>query len=548
MNKSLSFSIATIIVFIFSYSINIHYLPSIHNKISIIINSLLAFSILPFGIILYLLLFKKLNLLLDNKIIKTIPILLAIIIIFSFFLIEINTKQSTLLPENNLSINNPPNIIIISIDALRADHLSCYGYKHIKTKNIDKIAEDGFLFRNAYSTTSWTLASMMSMLTGKYPSVHQCTNYVKSKPESIITITQVLKSYGYQTYGINTSEMLNYRYGFSSGFDRYIEYREISWLYLFKETRIYKFLNKILSQDPHKYSTMWATKEIKKFLNKKHNSPFFLWTHYLDPHAPYTPPKKYIPDGIESAKESYDFMKTKMNFPLEIQYSKENRSSLINLYDGEILYIDDKIGEIMQLLKNKNLYDNSFILLTSDHGEEFLEHNGWRHGRTLYNEVVNIPFIVKLPIEYNQEKMPHTINKPISLSSLPGTLLNILKIDKYKELGNENIFIMNEDISNVRVFSEVLPDYPPLKKMVTHSSTIIYDRETNKIELYNISNDIYEKNDISDEYPEKTKQLLKELLIWVDKNENERNKHKSSSQLSLDEESLEGIRGLGYIE
>lgn len=553
--KSLSFSLGTLIIILVSYPINHYLLPVIFHIKSIIMNIIMFFSIIPISIAIYFLIFKLLKLPAKNKMYPLILVIISVSIILTSFIMELNVMDSEFIPEVNEELKNTPNIIIITIDALRADHLSCYGYDKIKTTNIDEFAKDSIIFRNAFPTTSWTTPSMMSMLTGKHPTVHGCIDIHHATPKSILLISQILKSYNYQTYAIVANKQLYYKYGFSRGFDKYLEYGDIQCLKYFRETRVYlvsKMIQTTLLEKINilKDTTQWVTNEFKIFLNNKNKEPFFLWVHYLDPHGPYSPPKEYIPDAYESSENSWNYLKsTTLSYDCG-NLNKKNMSSILNLYDGEILYVDDKLGKVLDLIKERKIYDNSLIIISSDHGEEFWEHNGTGHGLTLYKEVLNIPLIVKLPYGYNSNPTITTFNNPVQLTSIPRTILQILGINGYKAFGENSILDITNSFNNEdnNLFYETTLENPYLMKIRTENYSLIYNQKSEKVKLYNLNSDPYEQNDISNSSPEKRDELLKKLLLWKEEELVEKKIYGEANNMGMDTESLEEIRGLGYIE
>jgi arylsulfatase A-like enzyme len=273
-------------------------------------------------------------------------------------------------------VEKQPNIILISIDTLRADHLSCYGY-HRSTPNIDAFAKDSVQFNFAYSQAPWTTASHMSLFTSLYPSVHRVTHARLSEVQS--TLVADLQNYGYQTAGFVSATAMSGKFGFKRGFDEYYNKEDEPTAEVNNE-RVFEWLD----------------------LRDK-SKPLFLFLHYYDVHRPYDPKPPYNTLYCRRCDPGID---TRIIGP----YGKQTRLTfqeiydIVGLYDGEVRYMDDQVKELLDHLKARNLYDNSIIILLSDHGEGFFEHGLMDHGNSLYQELMRVPLLIKFPHRENAGK------------------------------------------------------------------------------------------------------------------------------------------------
>src|SRR5687767_8500731 len=247
-----------------------------------------------------------------------------------------------------------PNLVLITIDTLRPDHLECYGYKPIKTPHINGLAADGVLVEKAYTPIPLTLPSHASIFTGTYPIFHgvrDFTGFTLSKDRT--TLATMLGSAGYRTGGVIGSAVLEARWGLNQGFEFYYDNFSFS-----------------LERDWQPIAERRGDVVVREglgWLEKHKKSPFFLWMHLFDPHDPYEPPAPYA-----------------------AQYSERP-------YDGEIAYTDEHVGTIVRYLKQNNLYENCLIVLLADHGESLGEHGERYHGFFIYDATLRIPMIFKLP-------------------------------------------------------------------------------------------------------------------------------------------------------
>lgn len=286
-----------------------------------------------------------------------------------------------------------PNVILLMIDTLRADHLSVYGYQANQTPRIDALAADSTRCAKGFSQASWTRPSVATIFTGLYPSSHGAIHKSDILPDRVETVAEALTKAGYYTVGfpnnINVTEAFNFNQGFAEF--HYLAPDLFFWaneaaakLTLYNGLRLVRerfFARKI---DVHNYyqpgevvtakGVEWLDTPAAK------QGPFFLYLHYMDPHDPYFV-HPYNGEGYARVANP--------NPPADVadKYRK--------LYDGEITYLDGEIGKLIDDLKKRGIYDKTMIVLTADHGEEFHEHGGWWHGTTLYDEQIHIPLIMK---------------------------------------------------------------------------------------------------------------------------------------------------------
>jgi arylsulfatase A-like enzyme len=278
-----------------------------------------------------------------------------------------------------------PNVIIILVDALRADHLGCYGY-HMKTSpNIDELAGAGVLFSMAMSPSSWTKPSVPSLFTSLYPSRHgvfegsskDTRGYITSDilQDSLLTIAEVFHQNDYSTFAFVHNAHLKGFLGFSQGFDIY---------------------------NDRAANVEEINSEFLHWLKEKSDQPFFAYLHYLDVHWPYRPPAPYdtifgdFKSEIDFYSEEWKSLRDRINDG-EMRLDGTDITKMISLYDGELRYLDDNLGVLFDELKKESLYNNTLFIITADHGEEFLEHGKIGHGQSLYGELLHIPLIMKFP-------------------------------------------------------------------------------------------------------------------------------------------------------
>jgi arylsulfatase A-like enzyme/Flp pilus assembly protein TadD len=275
------------------------------------------------------------------------------------------------------------NVVLITIDTLRADHLGCYGYKQIKTPNIDGLAADGVRFESAFAVVPVTLPSHSSMLTGTYPMLSGMHDFSGNKLSPLQpTLASVLKQAGYQTGAVLGAAVLDSRFGLNQGFDFYYDHFDFSRL---DEANLDEM------ERPGNVVADVALDWLAKNSQKK----FFLWMHLYDPHFPYHPPEPY------------------------------SREYAAQPYDGEIAFADEQVGRLLRFLKEKGIYKNTVIVICGDHGESLGEHGEKTHGFFIYNATMHVPLIIRLP-----ENAPaRTAADPVSLVDLMPTVLGAVGLE-----------------------------------------------------------------------------------------------------------------------
>ena len=269
-----------------------------------------------------------------------------------------------------------PSIILVSVDCLRADHLSAYGYPRETSPHIDAFSREAVLFETAVAASTYTLPTQASMLTGLPPSLHGA-NLRRGISPSVAYVPESLLRAGYRVSAVVSAAFLSQAYGFHRGFHSY----------RVNGGRAASIIDHALA-----------------VLDEGEGQAQFLFLHLYDVHAPYTAPTEFIDRFLEpeaDVTESLRVMTPNARAPNDGELQR-----VIALYDAEIVYVDQEIGRFLDELKARGLFDTSLIIITADHGEAFQEHGAWRHGRALaldkpglYDEIVHIPLIVKWPGE-----------------------------------------------------------------------------------------------------------------------------------------------------
>jgi arylsulfatase A-like enzyme len=417
-----------------------------------------------------------------------------------------------------------PNIILISIDALRADHLSLYGYPYQTSPHIDEFAKRSTVFEYAYGLIPKTSASFASLMTGLHPFIHRTQPNQDSLNEKFITLAEALKLRDYSTAAIVDNSNLSPRYKFNQGFDRY--------------TTVWE------DREKREESTPYITQKVLEFLADPPGKPFFLWAHYIEPHFPYVPPSRFIedrPEGRTLAEIPSAIIVSNSSTAVDLQ-SKEGH--YLALYDGAIKYVDSEFDKIMSVITKNGSDRNSIIIVTADHGEELGEHNlFYDHGPLAFNSSLRIPLIVFLPGETGRR-----ITYPVSLMDIYPTLLEkaglvppypIQGKNLFLEKGRGDLFLLAPPGSRALISSpyhlvDVLPPF-------------VDELGLESVYLFDIYKDPHENENLAQRKTETLRVLQQRLAEFFANPTYSKRAAEEKPEVPLSKRELERLRTLGYI-
>ncbi len=443
------------------------------------------------------------------------------------------------------------NIILISLDTLRPDHLGCYGYHRDTSPAIDRLAADSVLFENAYSTTSWTLPGHISMLTSTNGASHQVYFPLQKMSPDLLTLADLLRTRGFYCAAFTGGGYLSETYGFSKGFDSYQEIK------LHGDTAIRLDEAERLAQ----LASDW--------IEDNRDKNFFLFLHTYQPHDPYA---NLSPYGKEFLDETAVWDQARMETLFEekgrfgTQFSDTEKENIRALYDGEIKYTDMLfVMPILDRLKELGLYERSMIVLTSDHGEEFYDHEAWLHDHSIYEEGIRIPLIIKFPVA---ENMGMRIDGVARITDIVPTILDSLRISpRQRQFDGVSLFplIEGKEKAQRTVISDlalrefetaptviaIIKDHFKfiLNKKISspYIQRLVRNFDGSQIELYDLKTDPWEtKNlaaniafrDMCFEFLEEIDQLYEDVeMMKVQKDE-----------VTMDQSLRERLKALGYIK
>jgi len=289
-----------------------------------------------------------------------------------------------------------PNIILVSIDSLRADHLGSYGYARDTSPFLDRLAREGARFENAISTTSWTLPAHAAMFTGLQDSVHGLVDNGLRLAEEHLTLAEILRKEGYDTAGFFGGPYLHPTFGVAQGFDVY----ESCMTTIADHTGDADVRNSARMEFAPSHADVTGPETRKRVLRwaqeRNGEAPYFLFIHLWDVHYDFIPPLEYVERFSPDYRGSIDG-RLISNPAIHPGMAKEDLEHVIALYDAEIRFTDDTLAGIVADLEEHGMMQNTLLIVTADHGEEFFEHGLKGHNKSLFEEVLRVPLIVHWP-------------------------------------------------------------------------------------------------------------------------------------------------------
>jgi choline-sulfatase len=394
-----------------------------------------------------------------------------------------------------------PDVYLITIDTLRADHVHCYGDDQIRTPALDSIAQDGIRFTHAFTPSPITNTAHISILTGLLPSVHGVTDFGIPLAKTIPTWAELLKQNGYETAAFIGAVILDSRTlapGLDRGFDYYDNFPSDS-----SESKHWGRVER-RGEDVVRRAEAWMDSHPMK--------PRFVWVHLYDPHDPYEPPPPFA------------------------QIYKDR------LYDGEIAYADSALGHLLKYLKRQNRYNHALIVVVGDHGEGLGDHGEQTHGIFLYDATTRVPLLMKLPVS---GKPPTVVEAQVQTTDILPTVLDLLDIAAPTALANRSLrgYLVGTKESDRVVFGET--DYPlrfgwaPLRAVRSSGFKFI---EAPRPELYDLGKDPGELKNEYEPWNPTVQHLRTELTSSV-----MRPPRTSASSGAASSKTLNELRALGYL-
>lgn len=413
-----------------------------------------------------------------------------------------------------------PNVVLITIDTLRADHVGCYGAQNVKTPTLDGLAHDGVVFERAISQVPLTWPSHAVILTGTYPFQNGVQDFTgEPLGQQFRSVAQAFQKAGYATGAVISAYVLDRSWGLGRGFDFYDDAFSAK-TFEQKETGL---VDRRAGESVG-HALAWLRKITRRTGGADRSvraaqQPFFLWLHLYDPHSPYDPPE-----------------------PFHTEYSG-------HLYDGEIAYADHELGKVVEWLKKNHLYDSSLIVMLSDHGESLGEHGEDEHGFFIYNSTVHVPLIVKPPAGSGISVVRKS--EPVETTAVAPTLLQMAGVKDAIQGQFQSAALLEGKAEGKQAgkdpaYSETFYPFSSFGWSPLHGleSERYHFIEAPKPELYDLASDPGEMRNIAGEQPATVAVLRGKLQTLL-----AHNPFGSRSGMSgnLSPEAQDKLRALGYL-
>lgn len=428
-----------------------------------------------------------------------------------------------------LNLQKPFNILIYLVDCLRPDHLPFFNYQENLAPNMEKFSKESIIFTNAFAQGSWTRVSVGALFTGLHPFAHRAITLRSGLADELTTLAEVLEKAGYYTIGISSNAGIKPYFNFHQGFEFF---------------KYHSNLSGGISEKLNEY----AISELKK---KK--TPFFLYLHTMDLHRPRKLKEEFYPYSSQGDMDKDSQIVTVirtggMRYQVDLKH-------VLAMYDAAIRQNDASFGDLMTELKRLDLYDNTLVILTADHGEELYDHSKFAHGKTLYQEVINQLLVIKLPGQLMAGKL---IQENVQTIDIFPTFLDLIgePIPSYllgKSLKNLMLSsACSESPFHNEIFIETGKELS-LKAIIDGHWKLIRKTQIEpalpaKFELFNIKNDPLEKIDLFYRNPIASDYLKRRLENWAQSQENLAKLVKGDVEKILTEKEIEELKALGYIE
>ena len=426
------------------------------------------------------------------------------------------------------AVEQPMNLVIVMVDTLRADHVEFQGYRRQVAPHLTELAGRSVVLLNHHAHASRTGPSVASLLTGLHPPSHgvvnPLTHFVAKGvlADEVTTLAEILRQANYECHGVVTNPNVSERFGFSQGYDSY------------------EYLDILTAEEVNRHAA---------FLLQNTTSPFFLYLHYLDPHSPYDAPPDYRDRWVDSMYAGvFDGSHAQLDEVVAgtLIMDESDKTHLEALYDQDIAYFDDKLGELLRLLESHGLSENTLLVVVADHGEEFGDHGSALHGYTLYEEQLHVPCLLHDP----RRREPRRIEAITRNVDLAPTLLAQLGVSWNEPFQGEDL----SPLLDGRAEGDPLEVYAHASlravrvvqassylangwKYITH--TLPEVRE----ELFDLRTDPLERRNLVFENPIRTEQMrmgleaMVQVMPVVD-----------GGMVQLTPEERQSLKALGYLE
>ena len=436
-----------------------------------------------------------------------------------------------------------PDIVLITVESLRADHVGAYGYDRDTTPALDALAGEGIVFERAYAVTSWTLPAHASILTGLYPAAHRVVAYNHRLDDSYDTLAEILRDAGYQTAAFVSGPFLQTHHNLSQGFEVYDQSAS----------------NPGGNQAAHSDVTNAEIERLlERFLveGRDPGRPLFLFVYLWDPHYDYIPPPPWDSAFVPAFAEPIDLEGYEVRDVVTDQASGEQLAYVISQYDGEIAATDALLGRLFARLRETGSWDDTLMAVTSDHGEEFFEHGTKGHRNNLYEESVRIPMVVKPPGWSD----PIRDSRLVSQIDLFPTILEAAGISPAHHHHGRSLLAPADDSSRA-LFYELKTEWVARDRATGEEGILsdlwlavrdgdhklVLERNENRVELFDLADDPAEQVPLGPGFRPRIAELDRRLAEYLETMQADGERWERSPPVSLSPGQEDRLRSLGYL-
>jgi arylsulfatase A-like enzyme len=438
--------------------------------------------------------------------------------------------------------SEPPNVVLVTLDTTRADHLGCYGYDGDTSPNLDRFAEQAILYERAYSTSSWTAPSHASIFTGLLPMQHGAdvaldTRRLRPLGEELSTLAELLAEAGYRTAGVVSGPALRRDLGFAQGFEIYDDGGTVGLAAI------------------HGKRAKRAADQAIAHLERFAEEPYFLFVNFYDPHAPYRPPPPHdssLPPATAKDPTPRLIALLKAGVPpvpvesLDLE-TRTAYAGIVAGYDAEIRYMDHHLGRLLDAIAVSPRSDETLIIITGDHGESFGEHYYFGHTLHLYEDNVRVPLLVRPPGTTEARRVTEPVqNHRVFASILAEAGIDMPPQVAVRRLDETGGIVLTELRSNhltVRLFDD--PSFHRDLRAIYGPPYKLVEAASGAVELFDIERDPDELANLASEEPELVKTLSERMNDFVERHPP---LYVQDMEAELQPDTEKALRALGYIE
>ena len=462
-------------------------------------------------------------------------------------------------PRGTQASADAPNIVLITFDAMRADRLSLYGGP-VPAPQFEALARDGVVFERAYSQSPATMASVPSMFSSLYPSELPSGGSKTSFaiPKTSQVLAEALQERGYATYAVVANYALCQATGVLRGFSK-----QVLLYHRAQQCNVFSLVlpaagavvQSVVRRPQHEClpdTSQTVLRYSREFVGRPSRRPFFLWLHFMDPHDPYAPPARYrsglvhhkgrwpIIAGLEPSLDTPTVQRVLSGHLL---LTAEDRGYIEDLYNAEIAYADDLLGEVRSIVQENSPSREVVWCVTADHGEEFWDHDKWGHNHSLYGELLHVPLLIAAP----ETPRGVRVANPVGLIDVVPTLWSLSGLPPAQEHRGTNLrpLMAGEARDSSRpVFSDKNGEYEPLEAVVVGDMKLIRHLDGRIVGLFDLVNDRLEQRNLAQQQPEVVNRLAHVLDRWRS------GLAPIGPPVSAEEqrEQMERLRSLGYLQ